>query len=253
MKTIKTIHLLVIGLSLICFTSCIDLFPDKHPDQRPAAMAEGLVVFFDFNDNLNDQSGNGQNGTIFGGRYVSELGDNESFNFNGNGDYIKVANDLLLNPANAITISVWFKPVDYHGTGYDGLVLKPFTSHEAPYYQYILGIAGSHGISPYNFAFNVNINGINTGINSGANTWIPGIWYNIVGMFDGQSIKLYVNGILKNSSEVKGSITGYDTDLFLARQPNLSLTTPGTMDNVRIYQRALPENEVKDLYMKDYK
>jgi hypothetical protein len=73
MKTIKTIHLLGISLSLIFLTSCIDLDPVKHHDQRPASMAEGLVVFFDFNDNLIDQSGNGHNGTIFGGRYVLSL------------------------------------------------------------------------------------------------------------------------------------------------------------------------------------
>jgi hypothetical protein len=247
----KIIYIPAACLLLILLTSC-DYQKIVIPDTPGTSdtLLNGLVAFYNFNNNLQDQSGKGHNGTAFGGYYKFEINGNGTYSFNGGGDYIKVSNESLLNPTNAITISLWFKPVNYYGTGYDALVLKPFTSHSPPYYQYILGIAGSHGLEPYNFAFNVNLNGVNTGINSGSNTWIEGYWYYVVGLYDGVALKLYVNGTLKNSLNTIGSILSYNTDLFIAKQANISSTTPGTLDNVRIYNRALSEKAIKELYEK---
>jgi Concanavalin A-like lectin/glucanases superfamily len=244
MKTIRIIFIVIFGLSLQLVTSC--------EDQNSSTLGNGLLAFYNFNNNIEDQSGNGHNGTAFGGSYIFELDGNGTYKFNGNGDYIKVNNSSLLNPINAITISLWFNPIDYYGTGNDALVLKPFTSHTAPYYQYILGIAGSYGINPYTFGFCVNVNGVYTGINSGANTWTEGNWYHVVGMYDGQTLKLYVNGVLKSSYAAEGTITVYDSDLFLAKQANIAVTTPGIIDNVRIYKRALSEKEIMEIYQNSY-
>ena len=244
MRGLKTIYILIFGLSLQLLTSC--------EDQGSTNLQFGLITFYNFNNNIEDQSGNGHTGTAFGGSYKLELNGNGTYYFNGFGDYIKVKNSPLLNPVNEITISLWFKPIDYYGTGYDALVLKPYTSHDFPYYQYILGIAGSHGLEPYNFAFNASINGVNIGINSGTNTWTEGNWYNVIGMYNGKALKLYVNGVLRKSYDVEGSISVYNTDLFIAKQANINTFTPGTIDNVRIYRRALSEREVKDIYEKEY-
>lgn len=244
MKISKINLVLIIGATMQFLTSC--------EDNISGTLTHGLIAFYNFNNNVEDQSGNGHDGTAFGGDYNFELNGNGIFKFNGVDEYIQVNNAPLLNPKNAITISLWFKPEDYHGTGYDALVLKPFTSHTPPYYQYILGIAGSHGLEPYNFAFNVNVNGINTGINSGANTWIEGNWYHVVGLYDGQVLMLYVNGKLKKSLASEGSITEYDSDLYLAKQANVGTTTPGSMDNVRIYNRALSESEILEIYNNVY-
>lgn len=238
---------MIIYLSWLLLTGCRD-----HNDNGPGTLNKGLMAYYNFNSNVLDQSGNSNDGTIMGGNYSYETSVNGTYNFNGNGDYIKVSDSPSLNPSDAISVSLWFRPVDYYGSGYDALVLKPFTSHVAPYYQYILGLEGSHGLCNYNFAFSVNVNGINTGIHTEANTWTEGNWYHVAGTYDGQTLKLYVNGILKISLEAAGSITGYSTDLYLARQPNIGSTTPGTLDNVRIYNRAISEKEVMELYHEDF-
>jgi hypothetical protein len=254
MKIFKIIYILFLGLSLKLFTSCIDLNWNSSDDQKPNTLEDGLISFYNFNDNILDQSGNGHNGTAFGGNYIFELGGNKSYTFNGNGEYIKVNNSPLLNSTNAITISLWFKPVDYYGSGFDAIILKPFTNLADPYFQYILGMAGAHpGNSSYSFAFNINVNGVNRGTNSGANTWSAGNWYHVVGMYDGHTMKLYINGVLKSTYNAEGSITVYDTDLFLGRNAYVSPTTPGTLDNVRIYRRALLEKEVIELFQEDFK
>ena len=239
---ITTISIFTLSLQLL--TSC------KKSEEN--SLSIGLIAYYKFNNNVDDYSGKGNIGTAFGGSFNFELNHNGIYSFDGNGDYIKVNNSQSLNPTNAITISLWFRPIKYYGTGYDAIVLKPYTSHESPYYQYILGIAGSHGLEPYNFAFNACINGVNVGINSGSNTWTEGNWYNVIGMYNGKALKLYVNGVLMKSYDVEGSISVYNTDLFIAKQANINTFTPGTIDNVRIYRRALTESEVKYIYENEY-
>ena len=205
----------------------------------------GLVAYYNFNDNIEDQTANSNDGTAFGGVFGSD----GAYVFDGIDDYIKINNNASLNPTEAITISLWFKPVEYTGSGYEALVLKPYTSHTGPVYQYIVGMAGSYTPSNQNcFAFNINVNGVNKGVNSGANAWTAENWYHVVGTYDGQTLKLFVNGILKKSLVAEGSMTSYDTDLYLAKQQNIGTTTPGTMDNVRIYNRALSEEEILLIY-----
>lgn len=154
---------------------------------------------------------------------------NVTYAFNGIGDYMVVPNSASLNPTGAITISLWFKPVDFLGSGYDALVLKPFTNHTAPYYQYIVGLAGNYGVTPYKFAFNANVNGINRGVFTEPDIWIAGQWYHLVGMFDGHQLKLYVNGDLKQTFTAEGTINEYNTDLYFAKQANTGSTTPGNI------------------------
>jgi len=234
----------IFTLSLQLLTSC------KKSEE--SSLGVGLMAHYKFNNNIEDYSGKGNNGTAFGGSFNFELNRNGIYSFNGNGDYIKVNNSQSLNPTNAITISLWFKPVDYYGTGYDALVLKPYTSHTAPYYQYILGIGGNRGLNPYSFAFNVNINGVNTGINSGANMWTGGNWYHVLATYNGHELGLYINGELKKSVIAEGTITAYDTDIFLAKQANIGTTTPGAIDEVRIYNRAITRQEILEIYQKSF-
>lgn len=221
-------------------------------DQNSDTLKNGLLVFYNFNDNILDQSGNGHNGIASGGNYNLELGGNKSYDFNGFGDYIKINNDPSLNPSSSITISLWFRPVDFYGIGNDAIVVKPFTSHESPYYQYLMGISGSKN-SYYSFGFSLNVNGEYKIIGTQTNAWKEGNWYHLVGMYDGRTLKLYVNGILENTQSAEGSISAYNTDIYIAKQPNLDSTTPGTIDDLRIYNRALSEEEITKLYQEDFK
>jgi hypothetical protein len=244
MKVFKILFLPVCLIFIQLLISC--------EDQNSDTLKNGLLAFYNFNDNILDQSGNGNNGIAFGGNYNFEIGGNKSYDFNGNGDYIKINNDPMLNPSNSITISLWFRPVDFYGIGNNALVVKPFTSHDPPYYQYIMGISGSKG-SNYTFGFSLNVNGEFKIIGTETNAWKEGNWYHIVGMYDGKALKLYVNGILENTLVAEGSMSIYNTDLFIARQPNLDVTTPGTIDDLRIYNRALSEEEIAKLYEEVFK
>ncbi|MCF8268263.1 MAG: carboxypeptidase regulatory-like domain-containing protein, partial [Ignavibacteriales bacterium] len=69
---------------------------------------QGLVAYYPFNGNANDESGNGNNGTVYGAAMTKDrFGNaNKAYSFDGVNDYIKASSNSL--PTGARTISVWF-------------------------------------------------------------------------------------------------------------------------------------------------
>ncbi len=230
----------------------LKLYRTKHLDitLSKIGIASSLVAFYKFNGNLLDFSGYGNNGVNYGsGVYAAGRNDTLSaISLNGSTDYAKVTNSTSLNPQTGITISAWIKPIDFVGIGNDAIVDKPFTSHITPYYQYHLGISGSYGGNVYSFGFNIAVNNAYIGVNSGANTWQPNKWYYVTGTYDGAKIKIYVNGILYNSVSAPGSISTFNTDLFIGKMGNMNSYTQSTLDEVRIYKVALTAEEILNLY-----
>ena len=79
-------------------------------------------------------------------------------------------------------------------------------------------------------------------VHSKTKKWQEGEWYHIVGTYSGSLIKLYVNGEEQASEACEG-------DILKREQPlNIGGTYKGIIDEVRIYSRALSENEVGRSY-----
>ncbi len=70
----------------------------------------GLVGWWPFNGNANDESGNGNNGTVNGATLTTDRFGvaNKAYSFDGTNSNIVIADNTLLRPTN-ITISVWVK------------------------------------------------------------------------------------------------------------------------------------------------
>ncbi len=242
MKTYRILLFPICLLLIHLFVSCED---------QKDTLKNGLMLHYDFNGNILDQSGNGNNAIASGGNYNLELNGNKSYNFNGMTDYIKVSNDPTLNPLYSITISLWFRPVEFYGIGNDAIVVKPFSSHNSPYYQYLIGISGSKN-SYYSFGLSLCVNDEYKIVGTETNFWKAGSWYHLVGTYDGRTMKMYVNGVLENSVPAEGKLSAFNTDLYIAKQPNLEVVTPGSIDELRIYNRALSEKEIIKIYQESF-
>ena len=73
-----------------------------------------------------------------------------------------------------------------------------------------------------------------------------GEWHHVVATRDGNKAKIYVDGALvKEGDAMDGNIGGDDTNWYLAQDGNTNGYLIGAMDEVRIYNRALTEEEVK--------
>ncbi|MEZ4577795.1 MAG: hypothetical protein R2875_07210 [Desulfobacterales bacterium] len=74
-----------------------------------ANLNDGLVAFYPFNGNANDESGNGNNGTVYGAGLTADRHGNlnSAYNFDGINDYIDIGNNV--KPQFPITVSAWVK------------------------------------------------------------------------------------------------------------------------------------------------
>ena len=82
---------------------------------------------------------------------------------------------------------------------------------------------------------------------SPANTVIPQVWQHIAWIYDGSSVKLYVNGILKGSSAASGVFQG-DAVPFAIGKSNLggfNFVYGGRADEVTAWNKALSQAEIQ--------
>ena len=88
---------------------CYNLFAQSNiPSYVPT---NGLVAYYPFNGNANDESGNGNNGTVNGATLTSDRFGNsgKAYSFDGISNYIQTLNS---GPTGTgITVSYWYKSI----------------------------------------------------------------------------------------------------------------------------------------------
>jgi hypothetical protein len=84
-----------------CMTTAFSQIPSYLP-------TNGLVAWYPFNGNANDESGNGNNGTVNGATLTTDRFGNvgKAYGFDGIDDYINCGNSSAFNQNN-ISVSVW--------------------------------------------------------------------------------------------------------------------------------------------------
>ena len=207
----------------------------------------GLVGYWSFDDGTaTDISGHGNNGVLHGCTSTQGV-HGGALSFNGTSDYIDFGNPSDLNPTNAISAAVWFRPVSFNGTGNDPIVDKGYTSHTNPYYQYHLGVVGDLYPQGASFGFYLALGGQLRYVTTPAAFWTPNHWYHLAATYDGSMMKLYTDGALIDSLSVTGSLTNYGENMLSGGYNNISAYLPGTIDELRIYDRAISAAEVDSL------
>jgi hypothetical protein len=113
---------IALSLVLAIVPTLITLLSGLNPSLTPSILhpfipcslsaqipSEGLVAWYPFNGNANDESGNGNNGTVNGATLTADrFGNaNSSYYFSGN-EEIRITNSQIFNElTNTITISAW--------------------------------------------------------------------------------------------------------------------------------------------------
>ncbi len=71
--------------------------------------------------------------------------------------------------------------------------------------------------------------------------------YHLTGTYDGTAVRIYVDGVLKQSKPSTTAIKATNGELFIGSAGG-GFNWVGTIDEVRIWNRALTANEVKQVY-----
>jgi len=227
----KMKSLLLVTLAMLGLTT--STMAQNLPNYVPA---NGLVGWWPFNGNANDESGNGNNGTVIGPTLTTDrFGmSNSAYNFSSNIIDVGSNNTLNIGP-NGISVSAWFNNIG----GDAWHILGKRTECGAFYYQM------SSNNLPYGLAWGGLTQGENSFVQSGLLS-TSNQWNNIIGTFDGTEWKLYLNSILLDS------LTSPVTDIV---NTNLIFGNSGTceyfegkIDDIGIWNRPLNHQEITDLY-----
>jgi hypothetical protein len=209
-------------------------------------------ITHDISSNTNDGQlgstpGSDGNDPSWGNCQIPGFNIQNCLDFDGTNDYVEIPNDPTLNPVNQITVEAWYKAVSFTGTGADPIVDKGYTSHTLPYYQYHLGVIGDGwSNSPGTFYFSIAANGTHYSASTNQNFYVPGRWYHLAGTYDGTDLKFYVNGELVDSEPVSGTMTDYGKAVRIAHYSNFTGYLPGEIDEVRVWDDARTEAEIRE-------
>ncbi|MFQ6610877.1 MAG: LamG-like jellyroll fold domain-containing protein, partial [Fidelibacterota bacterium] len=208
----------------------------------------GLVAYYPFNGNADDESGNGNNGTVNGATLTTDrFGNvNSAYSFDGIDDYIVINSSDILESSDSITVNAFFKPGISNSTVGGRIINKDDQYAGDPDRSYYLRV-DNLGDSNYKFiwnVYNVQLTTFHADYEANLDT---SQWYHIAGSYDGTHQKLYFNGQLVADSTVNLARQKGNAPIYFGR-PNYGAYIAEYIDDVGIYNRALSDAEIDSLY-----
>lgn len=210
------------------------------------AMTLGPQIL-DLAGNAMDQDGDGVAGETPDDRYPGcfTITADYALHFDG-GDRVTIPNSAALNPSK-ITVETW---VNFgrlasgggtSGTDEQFLVNKGGDRTSGAYRLMQWGRPGEYGLS---FCIGHFANA--WGIASAASLEV-GRWYHVAGTYDGQTMRIYLDGILLGSLDVGSIAVGNGSPLYLSYNDvsGFPFRLTGQLDEVRIWNRALTAEEIQ--------
>jgi len=198
---------------------------------------DGLIFYYPFNGNANDSSGNGLNGTVVGPVLTTDRFEmqNQAYSFDGQDDCIEVTHDERLNITEQISLIAWIYPIEKKSQ-------RIICRSSSPQSPFDLSTSASGDL-----IFSLNINDQYT--QSRKSGYDLDTWLFVVGVYDGNAMKLYVNNTLESIDSISGSIkTNTGTLLIGTRSRIPSSTFNGKIDELRCYNTAVSESFIDSLY-----
>jgi hypothetical protein len=236
---------LIISLILLMSISCKKKDKQNELFENNVDLTKGLVAYYPFNGNANDESGNGNNGTVAGAELAPDRfgNENRAYLFDGVSKYIIVKNSSSLQITKQITMSVWFKTnLSNYVTG---IIVK--ANPTEPRSGYMTGIfdydklrvdvmydhsAGKHGTIVTQNAVTDNS------------------WHHSLTVYDGKVEQLYLDGRLETQISYTDGILNNDEPLVIGwDQSSVFRFFNGEIDDIRIYNRVLNVEEINALYL----
>lgn len=199
----------------------------------------GLVAHYKMDGNAQDASGKGNHGIQQGGVNFTTATDRfgnagKAAGFDGSNDYIYVpSSPSLESPTDGLTISTWIKVENMNQGAY---YLAKTNSGTFDYR------CGFHNQGMY-----FGKNGSDLSITT--STIQSSSWNMVSYVFNGQTVKFYIDGVLKGFGNFSGNISTSSLPLEIGRDAHGPIEwLNGSIDDLRIYNRALTDAEVSALY-----
>jgi ABC-type transport system substrate-binding protein len=209
---------------------------------------ENLVGYWRFDEGsgttASDSSGNGNTGTLHSGAAWTDGKFAKALDFNGVDGYVQIPQSSSLDVSAQVTVEAWVNLRAYvDSTGMNSHIVSRSDNMGSPYYVLATFVNGSinYDIGPF------------SGYHSSVATLPLNSWTHLAMTYDGASVCLYINGVADSNYAQSGSIPTTSNWLAIGCKPTAPYGGPGTyaytngiIDDVRIYNRALNQQEIQD-------
>jgi len=199
-----------------------------------------LVGYWTLDNDAKDSSGNANHGTAYGDASNTREGRvGGAYDFDGNGDYIVAGSTNIPIGSAPRTVSFWAKPQEWG----DGNYLIHYGSNTAR----------------QSFGFDMDSSGNMQLFTSDDDLIFPighslNEWVHIVGTYDGNlNISVYVDGDYVASKALGGTLNTASSQVYIGASTNGDSFFNGSIDELAIYNRVLPAEEIEGMYNMTYK
>lgn len=246
--------------SIFTYDGIPNYSPGVQTSATPTSLSDGLIAYFPFNGNANDESGNGNDLELPPGREPALTTDknglaNHAYFFdNSNADhgqylFKQAGNQNNGFPENEGSFTAWF-------------CVTQFMDETQEFWLFLRAIedwsSSTADAGGTRWGFGVLSNECFIGVHTGTRLEVnfnfnPNEWYFIAIVWGNSGRKIYINGQLLGTDNVTPINNGGSAfDWFIGNQPySISLSIPelsGKIDEIRIYNRVLSDTEIIRLY-----
>jgi hypothetical protein len=205
----------------------------------------GLVGWWPFNGNANDESGNGNHGTVNGATLTTDRDGkpNSAYSFDGKSNNITVKENPGFE-SNILSVSFWIRVSNLSPNGRirSDLISKG-VSQSMGGYQWVTQLEKLGNIRT-----NLFLNNGEKTFNSIA-TLQSYNWVYITRVWDGNISLVYINSVLDQSNILaNGLLKSGDGNLYFGGCTFWNQFYNGYLDDIAIYNRALTQQEITSLY-----
>jgi len=209
----------------------------------------GLVLYYSFdtpavNNNITDLSSMENHGRLEGAEWVPNgiIGGAYSFDAVNKTDRIRVPDSHSLD-CSYVTIAAWIKTKD-DDEHWNRILDKGYRGG----FNLCLGAGVNDKSHQGKALFEVNQKWVESKGIVG-----DGTWHHVAGTFDGQLLKLYVDGTLQNTTECQIPLPANSLDIGIGNEHPLHeidifLAFNGLIDEIMLFNRALSQQAVAGLY-----
>ena len=222
----------VVSVALVIVAAALGLTP-------PAMSATpDLVAAYGFEagagSTIHDESANGNHGTLANAGWTSSGAYGGALSVDGSGAGVIVRDSASLHLRQAMTLEAWINPSAVSGAWRD-VVYKEVDSYYLSATSTTSGFPAGGGI----------FNGSGYGEAFGSAELQTGRWTHLAATYDGSRLRLYVDGDEVSSIPKTGTLRSSAKPLDIGGDPVFGQGFEGLIDEVRIYDVARTEAEIR--------
>ncbi len=245
----KTVHYMI--MAYICMAITLSIANPLYAD-----IDSGMVGYWKFDEGVDldvfDSTANSNDGTLKGAGTVPTLPEwinngaiGKALEFNGSDTYVEIPYDSSLNLINNFTVSLWLKAYDTQG----------WLFSKGVYCSGPRSWALTLRDTRFNIVYSQDGDSIN-GAGSQKNIFYTNnqyAWNHGVFVYEDGTAKLYMNGDLVDSIYLRQDMFSNTNPIrighFQCNEANSWGAFSGAIDEVRLYDRALDNDDVLELYI----